>query len=353
MLEEGGYYAIKGFSYQYIVSLIEIFNCKDYSHTFSFENIQDFNDDTVIYQMKYKEAQHFTNSQIKEPTIKILEQFKSIKKEYVLYAYFGDKNNGELTFSSVEELEKILLNCKIDKKQYTFTRNEKEEFIKHYKVIFSSDYASKSMELINLIKNELNVSNNVAEIYYYNLVSFIINLIIKHKPENRTCTKQDLLYYLKNNSSTIFMEFFEKNNERDKYLKFVRKEYFFEKNINDHNRVFIINLSSQNIDDYYDCISKIMMKYYVLNKRKTMVKSHAPYIHIVNLSKTQLMKLKERLFENFKFTDGYPYNGSQFNCGYITQNFLPRDNICCKMLDTLENLTSVMDSLKNKRYKSL
>ena len=84
-----------------------------------------------------------------------------------------------------------------------------------------------------------------------------------------------------------------------------------------------------------------------------MVKSHAPYIHIVNLSGTQLMKLKERLFENFKFTDGYPYNGSQFNCGYITQHFLPKDNICCKMLDTLENLTSVIDSLKNKRYKSL
>lgn len=56
MEEEGGYYAIKGFSYQYIVSLIEMLNCKDENKVFSFEQFQDFNDNELIYQMKYKET---------------------------------------------------------------------------------------------------------------------------------------------------------------------------------------------------------------------------------------------------------------------------------------------------------
>ena len=117
MEEEGGYYAIKGFSYQYIVSLIEMLNCKDENKVFSFEQFQDFNDNELIYQMKYKETQHFTNSKIKEPTIKLFSEYLETKKDYVLYVHFPDRTDETLLFNTTNDLDKVLLNCKIDKKE--------------------------------------------------------------------------------------------------------------------------------------------------------------------------------------------------------------------------------------------
>ena len=112
MIEEGGYYAIKGFSYQYIVSLIEVLTCSDENKKFSFEQLQDFNDDKFIYQMKYKETQHYTNLKIKEPTIKIFLEYLETKKDYILFVYFPDKADGILSFSTVKKLDRVLLNCK-------------------------------------------------------------------------------------------------------------------------------------------------------------------------------------------------------------------------------------------------
>lgn len=351
MLEEGGYYAIKGFSFQYIVSLIEVFNSVDYNKKFSFENIQDFNDDEVIYQMKYKETQHYTNCKIKEPTIKIFEQFKTLKKDYVLYTYFNDKSDEVLTFSSVEELDKVLLNCKIDKKEYTFTLEEKEEFISHYKVVFSQNYINKSEELVGKIKQDLSVSIDVAEMYYYSLVTYIINLIVKNKPQDRFCTKKLLIEYLKDTSSKIFYDFSLKYSKKEKYLKFIRNEYFFEKNINDHNRVFIINLSSNLADDYYDCVCKIIKRYYVLNKKRNMIKSHAPYIYLANIDDCLLVQLKCKLVDYYNITDGYRFKGSELDVDFITKKFTPNDNVSCKLINSIEDLVKIITKLKNSGVK--
>ena len=111
-------------------------NCKDENKVFSFEKLQDFNDNELIYQMKYKETQHFTNSKIKEPTIKLFSEYLETKKDYVLYVYFPDKTDETLLFNTSNDLDKVLLNCKIDKKEYNFTKKKKKEFIKHFKVVF-------------------------------------------------------------------------------------------------------------------------------------------------------------------------------------------------------------------------
>lgn len=351
MLEEGGYYAIKGFSYQYIISLIEIFKCNDSKKVFSFESIQDFNTEEVIYQMKYKETQKFSNSKIKEPTLKIFEQFKTIKKDYILYVYFNDKENEKLVFNSIEELDKVLLNCKIGDKLFTFTKEEKENFIKHYKVIFSKNYFFKSDELLQNIKNELSVSFESAEIYLFSLVGFIINLISNNEAKNRKITKSELITFLKNKSSEIFRDFFFKNKEKEKYLKFIRKEFFFERNINNHNRLFIINLESNKIDDYYECITTIVKKYYLLNKKRTMIISKAPYIYIPRVSEDLLVKLKTKLNADFLMTDGYRFYKSPFDLNYITKNFSARENLSCKIINNEIDLKKVIIELKEAGIK--
>ena len=146
--EEGGYYAIKGFSYQYIVSLIEVLNCKDENKVFSFEQIQDFNDNELIYQMKYKETQHFTNSKIKEPTIKIFSEYLETKKDYVLYVYFPDRTDETLLFNTTNDLDKVLLNkyLSIDlKENIILLKNKKENSLLILKSFFLRIISIKAM----------------------------------------------------------------------------------------------------------------------------------------------------------------------------------------------------------------
>lgn len=351
MLEEGGYYAIKGFSYQYIVSIIEVLNCEDENKVFSFEQLQDFNDNELIYQMKYKETQHFTNSKIKEPTIKIFLEYLETKKDYILYVYFPDRTDETLLFNTPNDIDKVLLNCKIDKKKYKFTTDQKKEFINHFKVIFSKDYIDKSNELIGLISNIMNVSKEISEIYYYSLVTYIINIIVNNTPKKRNCTKKELLTYLSDSSAKIFHDYSLKYYGKERYLKGIKKEYFFEKNINNHNRLFIINVPFTSIDDYYDCICKIVKRFYLTNKKKTMIISSAPYIYLPNIELADLVKLKAKLFNSFGFTDGYMYKDSDFNVDYITKKFSVKDNISCKILSIEDDMMKIINKLSNDGIK--
>lgn len=351
MLEEGGYYAIKGFSYQYIISLIEVLNCKDENKVFSFEQLQDFNDNELIYQMKYKETQHFTNSKIKEPTIKLFSEYLETKKDYVLYVYFPDKTDETLLFNTSNDLDKVLLNCKIDKKEYNFTEEQKKAFIKHFKVVFSNDYMDKSNELIELISKIMNTSKEISEIYYFSLITYIINIIVNNIPKKRNCTKKELLTYLADSASKIFHDYSLKYYGKERYIKSIRKEYFFEKNINNHNRLFIINMTFTSIDDYYDCICKIVKRFYVTNKRRTMIISSAPYIYLPNIQLSDLVKLKAKLFNSIGFTDGYIFKDSDFNIDYITKKFAIKDNISCKLVNIEDDIMKIIDKLSNDGIK--
>ena len=351
MLEEGGYYAIKGFSYQYIISLIEVLNCKDENKVFSFEKLQDFNDNELIYQMKYKETQHFTNSKIKEPTIKLFSEYLETKKDYVLYVYFPDKTDETLLFNTSNDLDKVLLNCKIDKKEYNFTEEQKKEFIKHFKVVFSKDYMDKSNELIELISKIMNTSKEISEIYYFSLITYIINIIVNNIPKKRNCTKKELLTYLVDSASKIFHDYSLKYYGKERYIKSIKKEYFFEKNINNHNRLFIINMTFTSIDDYYDCICKIVKRFYVINKRRTMIISSAPYIYLPNIQLSDLVKLKAKLFNSIGFTDGYIFKDSDFNIDYITKKFAIKDNISCKLVNIEDDIMKIIDKLSNDGIK--
>lgn len=351
MEEEGGYYAIKGFSYQYIISLIEVLNCKDENKIFSFEQLQDFNDNELIYQMKYKETQHFTYSKIKEPTIKLFSEYLETKRDYVLYVYFPDKTDKTLVFNTSDDLNKVLLNCKIDKKEYNFTEEQKKEFIKHFKVIFSKDYIDKSNELIELISKIMNTSKEISEIYYFSLITYIINIIVNNIPKKRNCTKKELLTYLADSATKIFHDYSLKYYGKERYIKNIKKEYFFEKNINNHNRLFIINMTFTSIDDYYNCICKIVERYYLINKRRTMIISCAPYIYLPNIRLSDLVKLKEKLFNSIGFTDGYTFKGSDFKIDYITKEFAIKDNISCRLVSIEDNFMKIIDKFGNDGIK--
>ena len=72
MIEDGGYYAIKGFEYQVSKTILEILESENDDLEINIEQVQDIDSKDFVMQVKYKETQKFTPSKIKAPTIQLI-----------------------------------------------------------------------------------------------------------------------------------------------------------------------------------------------------------------------------------------------------------------------------------------
>ena len=76
--DDGGYYAIRGFLYQYDKYIWELLNSSS-DTSINIENIQDIDSDNYVMQVKYRESINYSPSVIKEPIKKLIEVFTKNK----------------------------------------------------------------------------------------------------------------------------------------------------------------------------------------------------------------------------------------------------------------------------------
>jgi hypothetical protein len=87
-IEDGGYYALKGFAFQFNKSLLEVLENQE--SDVEIEQIQDIGVDNYYIQVKYHETQTYANWKIKKPMVQLLEYSKSDKsRNFCLYCYFN------------------------------------------------------------------------------------------------------------------------------------------------------------------------------------------------------------------------------------------------------------------------
>jgi ABC-type tungstate transport system permease subunit len=75
-INDGGYYAIKGFAYQVDKAILEILSADDENADVNIEQIQDIDLNDSIIQVKYKETAKLTSSQVNKPISQLIEEFK-------------------------------------------------------------------------------------------------------------------------------------------------------------------------------------------------------------------------------------------------------------------------------------
>ena len=71
----------------------------------------------------------------------------------------------------------------------------------------------------------------------------------------------------------------------------------------------------------------------------------------IYITYSDLVKLKEKLFNLIGFTDGYMYKDSNFNVDYITKKFHVKDNISCKLVSIEDDMMRIIDKLSNDGIK--
>lgn len=339
--EDGGYYAIKGFLYQFDQTIIRILeNGKSYTN---FEHIQDIDYENYVVQIKHKETQVYYDSKIRTPIIQLLELYKDDRsKKFILYCHFKDKHLEECILTDVQDLDKIL-----GKNATLFEPLLKKAFIKNLTIVFSADFEAQLNETLDSIMNTFDLKTKEEGIVYHTLIrSHLLSLAIQAKP-NRRINLDNLKELIKVDNNLVFYLKYSEYLGREKYLAFIKKEFFMNKgiNINNYERLFVLDYdSSLNLTDLLDVMKKVSEKYYRTNK------SPVPYMCIRLCENTRLTEIKQTLIDSdFVFHDGTCFDGDKFRIDKLIKRATVHDGIKIKLIKDVQ-INSLVESLCIKEY---
>lgn len=343
--EDGGYYAIKGFLYQFDKGIIELLSVGGSQEIF-IEHTQDINYQNYVLQIKHKETSKYSNSKIREPIIKLLEIYNNdTSKKFCLYAYFKDKAPAKISYSSIEDLKKVLKYQDKGKTEKLYEKyNDKVllGFIKNFELIFSEDYTKQFKKTIELISEKWDIDDEVAVVYHSLIRNYLMNLAIKSDKSERFVTFRQLQTYISTCENITFDEMYVQILGREKYVKTIKKQFFTFKsaNINKYERLVIIECDyNENETEIRKLIEAVSHKFYRVNK------SPAPYIVFRKLNQKVLVSVKQGLLDDdILFCDGTCFDGDKFRVDKI-KNSGDKNGVIVKIFDEryLEEAFSNLD----------
>lgn len=350
---DGGYYAIKGFLYQFDKTMIELLR-NDENTIIYIEKIQDINYEDYIIQVKHKETAYFSNSKVRDPIIQLLELYsKEPSRKFCLYGYFKDMKPNIVKFSKVDQLDEVLKYRDVDKTkelQVRFPQDLRNGFINNFILCFGEDFENQFKYLVNEIMQSFDLKTIDEAIIYHSLIrEKLFELAIKTDEKHRHITRQQLKEYISKCNKNIFYGYYDTVMGREKYISLVKKQYFTIKtaNLNRFERLFVIDCR-----DNYDettirkVIDNISSKYY----RKG--KSPAPYICFRGIGQETLTNIKREMGDDeIRFSDGTYFDGDKFRADRLKIDGDINDTKVKIIIE--ENINEVIGVVTFKEYYHL
>ncbi|TFH43278.1 MAG: hypothetical protein E4G94_05085 [ANME-2 cluster archaeon] len=338
-MSDGGYYAIKGFEFQIDKTILELFKADDTTRI-CLEQIQDVNTNDFVMQMKYRETQKYTPAKIKEPVIQLINEYqKCPTKKYYIYCYFNDVEceNKNITCN---ELDRILGNKSDD-----FPKSLKDGFVSNFELHFSKSFQDQFIQAVEIIEANTKSSNfDEALVHYGSIANHLRKIVIDNLDvEYRVCTKSEILAIIAGNRKTVFDSAYRIYKGKQDYITEIKRRYFTYRNIDHWERFIIIELNgSEDVSAIKTTVLNIQKKYY--KKLAREIKSGAPYIYFINISKDNLKRLKTELIaENNIIKDGYDFMCADFNTKCLKVKSTIENEISIKFINSKDNLKAMLD----------
>ncbi|MGV7106977.1 DUF4297 family anti-phage-associated protein [Flavobacterium sp. U410] len=360
---------IKGYFYQFDLAILKLLQLEDDTYEIIVEGIEDVNiknatEETAI-QCKYHSKIEYNHSVIAKPIRLMLNHFKEVlngKEKKIKYLYFGHFKSGHEKFPSTITLDFLKSNLltykkeKVEYKHYEELKLSDENLILFLETleidINAKSYEDQLKEIFTSLKNQnnFNCDDFEAENFYYNnALKIISNLAKEDDIANRKISKKDFLTQI-NSKQVLFHKWFVQYKGKKKLLSDIRSKYFSDYNSSPFERFFLIEVNSSNYlrSDLKSTIHLINKKYSQLSR--TNPDSFCPYIHIFGLPNSELVELKTELIsENFKFKDGFDFNGSSFNPKSIIEKATFHNGIKIKIIDDLKHIESVFNEISKTK----
>lgn len=235
MDEDGGYYAIKGFDFQIDKTILALFKGNSQHEKIAIEQIQDINTDAEVIQVKYKETQNFANSKIREPVVKLIDEFIADKtgKTFILYCHFKDRSACSMSFlpSGIDEILEISLGKK-PSESHTKNFNKiqsispvvRRDFSKKFVLQFADDYDAHFGTVLDIISRQPFCGSQKETLFLYHIIADHLRKIVTSNAdkERRVCDRNDICVLLDTGKRAIFHAAFSQIKSRQSYLSFLK-----------------------------------------------------------------------------------------------------------------------------------
>jgi hypothetical protein len=234
-VEDGGYYAIKGFDFQIDKTILALFDDVSKSSFVAIEKIQDLNTDDLIVQVKYKETQEFANSKIREPVVQLIEEFIAdpSRKKFVLYCHFKDRAPGSLTFDQdgIDDILKITLGkdpSGAHRKKFEAVQKidlaTRKAFAARFTLQFAEDYDSQFSKVIEVLAKQTFCRARSEAIFFYAFIADYLRKIVVGNSDisKRICNRDALVLAITDGQKMMFNLSFEEYATRENFIRFVK-----------------------------------------------------------------------------------------------------------------------------------
>ncbi len=244
-------YTIQGFLYQFNKTLLTILSAGDDAEITVEGIIEDIDIKDgfgcTAIQCKYHEAQQdFALSLIYKPILQMMSHFRANQAmgvNYVLYAYFPNKTNGDTLVISSENIDSILSSQNKELKQYTDELKGQvnvEAFLQHFRFEFAQSLDILVESTRDALQGNGFSNTDVETLVYPNAIQEIANLSIKHAAAERLITKARFLERLRTIKTTAVSKWTLALKSRAKILEARRKQLKTNLNKNARLRYFLI-----------------------------------------------------------------------------------------------------------------
>jgi len=178
---DGGYIALKGFSYQFDKTIAEIFDHPKTS--VNIKQVQDLNFDDYVIQVKHHDTR-YSPSQIrarkKKPIIQLLDLYeREPSRHYILYIYLKEVPSGHQSIW-IDELNTIL-----GAAASTYKTSLKPDFLKKLQLIHADDYLILNASVIKKIKVAYSCTDEEAKFWYTVISAQLLKIVIDTPPSQR------------------------------------------------------------------------------------------------------------------------------------------------------------------------
>ena len=360
---------IKGYCYQFDSAILKLLQLEEGHHEITIEGVEDIDvknatEETAI-QCKYHSKTEYNHSVMAKSIRLMLNHFSEVlngnhkRLNYLYYGHFKSGHEKLLLPITVEFLKSNLLTYTKNGVQHKHHEELKlndlqlADFLTVLKVdINAKSYEEQLMDIYQSImaQDSIDCDEFEAEHFFYNnALKLISTLSREDNLLKRKKSKKDFLTEI-NSKQILFHKWFIQYKGKKKHLYNLRSNYFTHYNISPFERFFLIQIKSNSYskNDLKDLIHSISMKWSD-TKSKNNPDTYCPYIYVDGISPELLIELKTELTnENFKFKDGFDFNGASFNPNSIIEKASFYNQVKIKILDNL----SFLDMVFNKTSKT-
>lgn len=262
-------YTIKGFLYQFNKTLFEILESNE-GTVITVEGIVEDIDlsnagSLTAIQCKYHEAaEHFVPSIIYRPLLQMMSTFHQNPNNavtYILYCYFPGKTGDVARFGKAE-MEEALNSTNKDLRQYTDSLKGQiniDAFLERFSLRFGKSYDDLADAVCSSLEKNGIPKEDIPILGYPNAVHSIANLSIRHNPEERKITREQLVTNLLEARNTAISRWTLALKSRKQILEARRKQLKANLDKNSRLRYFLVNAKS--LDDFDSEIVKFVGDY--------------------------------------------------------------------------------------------